>query len=96
MRESVYQGKLIKKIKRLLPGCIVIKNDPQYTQGITDLLILHGKNWGALEVKASATAPSQPNQGYYVDKMDEMSFAAFIFPENEEEVLHDLQLALEA
>jgi len=46
-----------------------------------------------LEVKASETSPEQPNQGYYVEKMNRMSFAAFIFPENEEEVLTALQAA---
>ena len=93
MRESAYQAKLIKKIKELLPGCFVLKNDPSYIQGMPDLLILFYDRWAALEVKTSERSPEQPNQGYYVEKLDEMSFAAVIYPAIEEEVLYDLQLA---
>jgi hypothetical protein len=91
--EVVYQRKLTKKLQRLFPGCEIIKNDPAENQGIPDLLILFKGLWAMLEVKLSAKAPSRPNQGYFVDKFNEMSFAAFIYPENEEQVLHDLQSA---
>ena len=91
MRESQYQAKLIKRIKALFPGCIVLKNDPNYVQGIPDLLVLFGDRWAALEVKQSELASQRPNQRYYVGQMDDMSFAAFIYPENEEEVLDALQ-----
>lgn len=94
MRERDYQAKLIKKLKRMFPGCVILKNDPQYLQGILDLSIFYGENWAMLEVKASANAAQQPNQDYYVRTLNEMSFAAVIYPENEEEVLHDLQQAL--
>ena len=94
MRESVYQSKLIKKIEQLLPGCVVIKNDPEQRQGLPDLLILYSYTWAMLEVKASATSPERPNQAYYVDLFNNMSFASFIFPENEEEVLDALQRSL--
>jgi hypothetical protein len=46
-----------------------------------------------LEVKVDASAPLRPNQEYYVRQMDDMSFAAIIYPENEEEVLAALQEA---
>lgn len=95
MLESVYQAQLIKKLKRLFPGCFVFKNDPSYIQGAPDLLILFQDRWAALEVKASASKPSRPNQTYYVDELDAMSFAAFIYPENEEDVLNALQSALQ-
>lgn len=94
MLESVYQSKLIKKIKRLLPGCLILKNDTDYIQGIPDLLILFENKWAMLEVKASASAPNQPNQEWYVCELDEMSFAAFIYPDIEEEVLDALQQTL--
>jgi hypothetical protein len=91
--ENLYQAKLIKKLKKLFPGCEILKNDSGYKQGILDLVILYGKKWAMLEVKDHATAKRQPNQEYFVKKFGEMSFASFIFPENEEEVLTALQKA---
>lgn len=91
MLESKFQSKLIRRIKDEFPGCIVLKNDPTYLQGIPDLTIFHENTWAVLEVKKSAKASHQPNQDYYVDKMNQMSYAAFIFPENEEEVMAELQ-----
>ena len=92
--ERDFQAKLIKELKVMFKGCIIVKNDPNYIQGIPDLLILYNDRWAALEVKKSATAHHQPNQEYYVDLMDQMSFAAFIYPENKEEILCELQQAL--
>lgn len=88
--ERRFQSKLIKDLKEMFEGCIVMKNDAGYIQGIPDLLVLHNDRWAALEVKRSASAKHQPNQDYYVGKMDEMSFARFVCPENEKEVLHEL------
>ena len=89
-KENVFQASLIRTIKNMLPGCIVLKLDPNYMQGIPDLLILHGLAWVALECKKSENAPHQPNQDFYVDKMNRMSFAAFIYPENTQQVLQDM------
>jgi hypothetical protein len=91
MRESTYQSYLIGTLKEMFPGCVILKNDSGYLQGIPDLTIFVGNRWALLEVKPSEDAAEQPNQRYYVELLDEMSYAAFIFPENEEEVLHDLQ-----
>jgi hypothetical protein len=91
--ENQYQARLIKKLERLFPGCTILKNDSGYQQGIPDLLILWQNFWAALEVKPSKSASSQPNQDYYVERLDKMSFAAYIYPENEEEVLIALQQA---
>lgn len=96
MRESTYQGKLIKKLGRLYPGCVVIKQDPGYMQGVLDLLFLHGTFWALLEAKASAEASYRPNQEYYIEMFNNMSFAARIHPGNEEEVLRALQFAYES
>ena len=95
MLESKFQANLIKEIKEKLPGCIVMKTDPNYIQGMPDLLILHKNKWASLENKRSANAKKQPNQQYYVDKMNEMSFSRFVCPENKEAVLSDLYKALE-
>ena len=95
MLENIFQAKLIKELKETFPGCIVMKNDASYIQGIPDILVLHGTKWAALEVKKSANASRQPNQEYYVDKMNEMSFSRFIYPENKDEVLDELYLYFE-
>lgn len=91
MLESKFQANLIKKLKAMYPDCVVMKNDPTYIQGIPDLLVLHKDKWVSLECKKSAGARHQPNQDYYVDKMNKMSFSRFIYPENESEVLDELR-----
>ena len=94
--ESEFQSKLIKELKMLFPGCIILKNDPEYLQGIPDLLILYKQKWAMLECKKSSKASKRPNQKYYIDKLNEMSFAKFIYPENKEEVLNELQQAFKS
>ena len=93
MTESQYQAHLIKTLHHIFPGCVIMKADTGYQQGFPDLIILWKKFWASLEVKLSALANVQPNQEFYVQQLDEMSFAAFIYPENEEEVLIALQQA---
>jgi hypothetical protein len=95
MLERDYQAFLIKLIKSLIPGCEVLLLDPNQIQGIPDLLILAptGK-WATLEVKASEKSKLRPNQEWYVQHWGEKAFSSFIYPENQEEVLHALQLAL--
>lgn len=94
MPENTYQAKLIKKLRLLFEGCLILKNDSNYMQGVPDLIILHNDRWAMLEVKASASSSFHSNQAYWVSELNRMSFAAFIYPENEEEVLHDLALVL--
>lgn len=89
--EKNFQRRVIKDIKTLLEGSIVCKLDANNTQGIPDLIILYGDRWASLECKRSATSPKRPNQEYYVDKMNKMSFSRFIYPENKESVLDELQ-----
>ena len=91
--ERDFQSRLIKDLKAIFHGCIVLKLDSGYKQGIPDLLVLWGKHWAALECKRSANAPHRPNQDYYVSRMNQMSFSRFVFPENKEEVLHELEQA---
>lgn len=93
MTERQYQAQLIRRIKNLFPGCVVLKNDPQYQQGILDLTILWGTCWACLEVKPTSNSPHQPNQEWFVEQLNEMSFAAFIHPGNERQVLDELQEA---
>ena len=96
MKESKFQRDLKKELKQMFPGCIVTKMDSSDIQGIPDLLILYKNKWATLENKRSANASKRPNQEYYVNKMNEMSFSRFIYPENKEEVLNDLRKTFEA
>lgn len=91
MRESLYQAKLIDKLHRMFPDCVILKNDSSYLQGVPDLIILYGERWAMLEVKKSRNTTTEPNQEYYIRMLNEMSFAAFIDPSTEEEVLYALQ-----
>lgn len=93
MKENKFQADLIKELKNEFPGCIVLKNDPNYLQGFPDLLLLHNDKWAALECKREAKASHQPNQDYYIRKLNEMSYAGFIHPENKKEVLDELHKA---
>ena len=95
-RENAYQPKLIKKLREMFPGCVILKNDSGYLQGVPDLSIFYGSRWAMLEVKKDANSPYEANQEYYLDLFDRMSFAARIDPSNEEEVLRALQYALES
>ena len=94
MLENKFKTNLCKEIEQLLPGCMIFHLDPTERQGIPDLLILFGDRWGALEGKQSNKASHRPNQDYYVNLMNNMSFAAFISPENKKEVLDELQQTL--
>ena len=96
IKESKFQADLKKELKERFPGCIVTKLDSGDIQGIPDLLVLYKNKWASLEVKKSATASKRPNQNYYVEKMNEMSFSRFIFPENKEEVLNELHKTFES
>lgn len=91
MLESKFQSLLRKELETEFPGCIVIKNDPNYIQGIPDLLVLYRNKWAALECKQSKNASHRPNQEWYVNHMGQMSYAAFIFPENREEIMNELR-----
>lgn len=94
--ERDFQAKLIRELKARFSGCMVMKLDSGYIQGIPDLLVLYRDKWAVLEVKRSSNAKHQPNQDHYVKYMDEMSFSRFIYPENKEEVLDELQQAFQS
>lgn len=93
MRESNFQTTLIQELEELFPGCIVLKNDANYLQGFPDLTVLYKKTWAVLECKKGIHERFQPNQEYYIERCNEMSFSAMICPQNKEAVLYDLQIA---
>lgn len=88
--ESQFQKDLKIKLKELFPGCIILKNDANYIQGIPDLIILYGNKWAALECKRSEHESHRPNQDYYVGIMNNMSYSTFVYPDNEQQVIEDL------
>lgn len=95
MKENKFQKDLIKEIKDRFPGSIVLKNDATYIQGFPDLTVLYKDRWAALECKKSAKAKHRPNQDLYVEKLNSMSYSAFIFPENKEKVLGEMEAKFE-
>lgn len=88
--ESKFQKELMDEIRELYPGCVILKNDSGYIQGIPDWTILYKKKWAVLEAKKEKKASHQPNQDYYVDKLNDMSYSSFVYPENRETVLDQL------
>lgn len=95
-KESIFQRDLIKKIKEEFPGSYVFKNDPNYIQGFPDLTVLYKDKWAVLECKKGKGAKKQPNQEYYIEDLNSMSYSAFVSPENKEEILDELHKALGA
>ena len=96
MKENKFQSDLIKEIKERFNGCIVTKLDSAHIQGIPDLLVLYKDKWATLECKRNGKASHRPNQEYYVNKMNEMSFSRFVYPESKEAVLDELQQSFKA
>lgn len=89
--ESQFQKELMDEIRFIFPGCVILKNDSSYIQGFPDWTIFYKDKWAILEAKRNAGAKKQPNQDYYVDSLNKMSFSRFVYPENKEEVLNELQ-----
>lgn len=86
--ESSYQNYLVQHLENLYPDALVMKNDPNYRQGIPDIIVLIGSTYGIFEVKRSSNEHHQPNQDWYVNHIcDCGGFASFIYPENETQVL---------
>lgn len=89
--ESKFQARLIREIEEEFPGAVVLKTDPNYIQGFPDLLVLHDSFWGALEVKRARTSARQPNQEYWVQRLNLMSYARFVYPGNIAGILDELE-----
>ena len=93
MLERDFERGLKKRLESIFPGCLYLKLDPTAIQGIPDRLVIWQDRWAALELKRSSRAKRQPKQEYYVNMLHGWSFAAFVHPENVEEVLDALQRA---
>lgn len=88
--ESKFQKELMDQIREEFPGCVILKNDSSYIQGFPDWTILYKDKWAVLEAKREENAAHQPNQDYYVEKLNGMSYSRFVYPENKEAVLNEL------
>lgn len=95
-KENAFQAALIKELKVIFPGCMVLKNDSSYCQGIPDLILLYKNNWAMLECKRNGSSSHRPNQDYYIQKCNKMSYASFISPDNKERVINELQQAFQS
>lgn len=92
MLESEFKRSFKLRLKVRLLGIdldfIENKNNARSTP---DLIILGSPMWVALEFKTSARAKRQPNQSYHIQRMDQKSYARFVYPSNVEEVLDELE-----
>lgn len=95
MKENAFQKKIIKRIKSRFPKSIILKNDSTYIQGIPDLLILNKSKWAMIEIKKHNKSIFQPNQEYYLDLFNKMSFARMVSQDNYEEVIKDVEQFLQ-
>jgi hypothetical protein len=94
-RETDFQSHIILRLRESVePHGYVLNLDGSYIQGFPDILILYKNRWAVLECKRCFNAEEQPNQRYYIEHLSHLSFAAFIYPENEDEVFDDLYKAL--
>lgn len=89
--EGRFRDEVVTELQDRFPGCVILKNDEQSLQGVPDMLVLWNDRWAMLELKRSRFALKRPNQAYYIDQFNDMSFAAFIYPENKDDVLNALQ-----
>lgn len=96
MLESNFKQKLIAELKERFPKCDIVFLSPENYQGIPDLAIFWKDKWAMLEGKREEDAPVRPNQRYWVDHFNKMSFCSFIYPENKEEVLNALERAFKS
>ena len=91
--ESSFQKAFINELKARYPGCTALKNDSGYIQGFPDWTVLYKDKWAVLERKRERGARKQPNQEYYVDTLNEKGgFARFVYPENADEVLEEIDI----
>ena len=90
VKGSDFQTKVCKWLRA--NGCVVLKYQQNATTraGVPDLIFLKDGFWGALEVKRSKNAPFRPGQKETIKKLDGMSWARVIYPENEKEVIEEL------
>lgn len=92
LESDFFREQVKPELERRFPGCVIIKQDPNTSfQGVPDHIVLYEDKWATLEGKRTKKSVRRPNQEHYIDKFDEMSFGAFIDPDNMDEVMDALQ-----
>jgi len=93
MLESAFKKNFITELNvRLAPIDLEYIHTRSHNRSFPDLLILGpGSTWAALEFKAAEEADHQPNQAWYINRLNHWAYATFMYPENREEVLGDLE-----
>jgi len=95
--EGKFKAKLIEKLEERYPDFIITKLEADLKNGIPDIVILGDKKrWATLEAKKNKEEVTKPRrnkkaQDYYVSKMGKMGYSSYVYPENEEEVLSELE-----
>lgn len=92
--ERKFEKQVCSELLEMFPGAVLLKLDPLYIQGIPDRLILFGERWASLEIKRLPTSHKQPNQEFYIKKLNNMSYASFLNIKNKELVYDRLQRLL--
>ena len=94
MKEADFQKTIVRWLRS--KGCLVLKYQQNATTraGIPDIIFLKEGFWGAIEVKKSKTAKYRPGQKEMVAKMNEMSWAKVVFPENWADTRKELEIML--
>lgn len=91
-KESDFKRNLYKEIRERFPGSDVLPNDAGYVQGIPDATVYFPNGrYVMLEGKRTSESSRRPNQEYYVERSPLSDHAMFVYPENKEEVLSELE-----
>lgn len=91
-KESDFKSDLYKEIRERFPGAEVLPNDAGYLQGFPDATVYfpNGRYY-LLEGKRSGKASKRPNQEYYVTKSPLSNNAQFVYPENKDDIMKELE-----
>ncbi len=63
------------------------------SRSMPDMIILAPAcYWAALEFKRSKNSPHRPNQDHHIERLRKKGYATFVYPENLEVVLDELEI----
>ncbi len=91
MLENLFKKYVKKRIIDRFPNLDLDFITPT-NRSMPDMIIIAPIVWAALEFKRSEGASLRPNQDYHIMRLNEKGYATFVFPENVEEVLDELEI----